>query len=80
MKMSYRHRSPILMMAKTVSVFICICLSLSSCGIPTYWQPENSTVIVKNSSSEDTEIDFTTKVEFYSGDDGSNAPELGLAF
>lgn len=85
MKMSYRHRSPILLMAKTVSVFICICLSLifclslSSCGIPTYWQPKNSTVIVKNSSSADTEIDFTTKVEFYSGDDGSNAPELGLA-
>lgn len=79
MKMSYRHRSPILLMAKTVSVFILICLSLSACGIPTYWQPKNSTVIVKNSSSADTEINFTTKVEFYSGDDGSNAPELGLA-
>lgn len=76
MKMSYRHRLPILMMVIAVSVFLFFCLS--SCGIPTYWQPKNSDVITKQNSTDSNEVDFTIKVTFYSGDDGSNAPNIGL--
>ncbi len=76
MKMSYRHRlALILIIATTVSVFLC----LTSCGIPTYWQPSKSSVISKSSSSSDSEIKFNVNVNFYSDDTGSNAPKIGLA-
>ncbi len=76
MKMSYRHRLPILLIVVTVSVFLSLCLF--SCGIPTYWQPKNTDVITIKSTSASNEVDFTVKVNFYSGDDGSNAPDIGL--
>ena len=82
MKMSNRHRLSTLKSSKTVSVFLfilCACvLVLISCGIPTYWQPKNSTVLTKGSSTSNSEVDFTVDVQFYSGDDGTNAPKLGL--
>ncbi len=64
-----------------VSVFLFFFLALfclSSCGIPTYWQPKNSTVL-KAGTSTDAEISFNVNVSFYAGDDLSNAPQLGLA-
>lgn len=76
MKMSYRHRLPILLMVIAVSVFLFFCLD--SCGIPTYWQPKNTNVITKGSTSATDEVNFTVDVNFYSGDDGSNAPNIGL--
>lgn len=77
MKMSYRHRlAQNLVIAIAVSVFFAF--SLTSCGIPTYWQPKNSTVITKATSSSDNEVNFNVNVNFYSGDDGSNAPKIGL--
>lgn len=75
MKMSFRHRLPILLMVIAVSVFLFFCLN--SCGIPTYWEPKNSKVITIGSSSAD-EVNFTVNVNFYSGYDGSNAPDIGL--
>ena len=75
MKMSNRHRlALILIIATTVSVFFAFCLS--SCGIPTYWQPKNSTVITNTRSSGT--VSFNVNVTYYSGDDGSNAPKIGL--
>ena len=75
MKMSNRHRlALILIVATTVSVFFAF--NLSSCGIPTYWQPKNSTVITNTGSSGT--VSFDVDVTYYSGDDGSNAPKIGL--
>jgi hypothetical protein len=82
MKMSNRHRLSTLKSSKAVSVFLfvfCACaFLLISCGIPTYWQPKNSSVLTKGSSTSNSEVDFTVDVQFYSGDDGANAPKLGL--
>ena len=77
MKMSYRHRlALILIVAITVSVFFAF--GLTSCGIPTYWQPKNSTVLSRVTSSSDSEVQFKVNVNFYTGDDGTNAPQIGL--
>ena len=78
MNMSYRHRSMMVLMIAAVSVFLC------SCGIPTYWEPLNSdtTVVRKLSEEEDSEgnkvLNFNIRVDYYTGDDGENAPNMGL--
>lgn len=78
MNMSYRHRSMMVLMIAAVSVFLC------SCGIPTYWEPSNSdtTVVRKLSEEEDSEgnkvLNFNVRVDYYTGDDGENAPNMGL--
>ena len=77
MKMSNRHRlALILMLATAVSVFFAF--SLTSCGVPTYWQPKNTTVINRTTSSSDNEVKFNVNINFYADDAGSNAPQIGL--
>lgn len=66
------------LMIVAVSVFLC------SCGIPTYWSPSNSdsTVVSKLPEEEDAIenkiLNFNVKVKYYPGDDGENAPNMGL--
>ena len=78
MNMSYRHRSMMVLMIAAVSVFLC------SCGIPTYWEPSNSdtTVVQKLPESEGEEgskiLNFKVRVKYHPGDDGENAPNMGL--
>lgn len=72
MKMSYRHRTIMVLMIVAVSVFLC------SCGIPNYWSPSNTTVVRKVSGVGEDEVGFNVTVEYYAGDDGANAPNIGL--
>ena len=78
MNMSCRHRSMMVLMIVAVSVFLC------SCGIPTYWSPSNtdSTVVRKLQEGEDDEgnriLNFNVRVDYYEGDGGENAPNMGL--
>lgn len=58
-------------------IIVVVSVFLFSCGIPTYWEPSNSTVISKNSSEEDP-VSFNVTVNYYAGDDGDNAPNIGL--
>ena len=79
MKMSSRHRLLTLVSVRAVPVFFIVLLCLTSCGVPTYWQPKNSTAISSStSSSSNNVVNFNVTVNYYSGDDGSNAPNLGL--
>lgn len=72
MKMSYRHRTIMVLMIVAVSVFLC------SCGIPNYWSPSNTTVVRKVSGVGEDAVGFNVNVEYYAGDDGDNAPNIGL--
>lgn len=53
------------------SVFLC------SCGIPTYWQPSNSTIISKRNTA-DGSISFDLQVDCYSGDEIPSSSEGGV--
>lgn len=73
MKMSYRHQSTIMLL-----IIVMVSVFLFSCGIPSYWEPSNETVISKNSTNETDTVSFNVAVNYYEDQDGNNAPNIGL--
>ncbi len=71
--MSYRHQEPIMFL-----IIVLVSVFLFSCGIPSYWLPSNSTVISKNSSKDANTVSFNVTVNYYSDQNGDNAPYIGL--
>lgn len=75
MNMSYRHRSMMVLMIAAVSVFLC------SCGIPTYWEPANTSsqpLIRKLPATNENGIKFKVEIIHHPEYSGNNSPKIGL--
>ncbi len=59
-------------------IIVMVSVFLFSCGIPSYWEPSNETVISKNLTNETDTVSFNVTVNYYEDQDGNNAPNIGL--